>query len=124
MTTMCKTKVPQAIRDALEPIKDNDEAVKNYGVELAVQMCIRMRESGVPCLHFYTLNLEKSVLQILAGLGLLEGVALRRPLPWRPSAAPQRRKEDVRPIFWNNRPYVLCVCVCCSISPPFFLLKV
>ena len=104
MTTMCKTKVPQSIRDALEPIKDNDEAVKNYGVELAVQMCTRLREAGAPCLHFYTLNLEKSVLQILAGLGLLEGVALRRPLPWRPSAAPQRRKEDVRPIFWNNRP--------------------
>lgn len=74
MTTMCKTKVPQSIRDALEPIKDNDEAVKNYGVELAVQMCNRLREAGCPCLHFYTLNLEKSVLQILEGLHLLEGV--------------------------------------------------
>ncbi len=92
MTTLCKTKVPDHIRRALEPIKDNDEAVKNYGVDLAIQMCQRLREAGTTCLHFYTLNLEKSVLQILSGLGLLDGVQLRRPLPWRPSAAPQRQK--------------------------------
>lgn len=104
MTTLCKTKVPDFIRQALEPIKDNDEAVKAYGVELCVQMCRRLIEAGVPDLHFYTLNLERSVLQILSQLGLAETAHLRRALPWRPSCAPTRQKEDVRPIFWNNRP--------------------
>jgi methylenetetrahydrofolate reductase (NADPH) len=104
MTTLCKTKVPEFIKQALEPIKDNDEAVKAYGVELAVQMSRRLLEAGVPALHFYTLNLERSALQILSQLGLTESLQLRRPLPWRPSCAPTRQKEDVRPIFWNNRP--------------------
>jgi len=67
-------------------------------------MCKQLIDLGVPCLHFYTLNLEKSVLQILDGLSLSEGVQLRRSLPWRPSPATHRCKEDVRPIFWNNRP--------------------
>jgi len=67
-------------------------------------MCKQLINFGVPCLHFYTLNLEKSVQQILEGLSLTEGVQLRRSLPWRPSPATHRCKEDVRPIFWNNRP--------------------
>jgi hypothetical protein len=28
----------------------------------------------------------------------------RRRLPWRPSTMANREKEDVRPIFWANRP--------------------
>jgi len=99
MTTLCKTFVPQKIRDALEPIKADDEAVKNYGIELAIEMCKTLLENGSTCLHFYTLNLEKSVTQILQGLGLVES-EIRRPLPW----IPTRAKEDVRPIFWSHRP--------------------
>ncbi|KAG5457090.1 MAG: methylenetetrahydrofolate reductase, partial [Olpidium bornovanus] len=33
--TMSKTFVPKTIRDALEPIKDDDQAVKDYGIRLA-----------------------------------------------------------------------------------------
>jgi len=101
MTTLCKTFVPQFIKDALEPIKNDDEAVKNYGVKLGIEMCKTLLDAGIPSLHFYTLNLEKSVLQILHGLGLVDP-DIRRPLPWIP--APSRAKEDVRPIFWRNRP--------------------
>lgn len=39
MTTMCKTKVPQSILDALEPIKDDADKVKAYGVKQAAEMC-------------------------------------------------------------------------------------
>jgi len=60
----------------------------------------KLLEAGVPGLHFYTLNLEKSVVQILEGLGLIDP-EIRRPLPWNPVPT---RKEDVRPIFWSNRP--------------------
>jgi methylenetetrahydrofolate reductase (NADPH) len=101
MTTLCKTYVPQEIKDRLEPIKNDDEAVKEYGVELAIQMCKTLLEAGTPGLHFYTLNLEKSVHQILVGLGLCEK-DLRRQLPWQRTIT--REKEEVRPIFWSNRP--------------------
>jgi len=100
MTTLCKTYVPQHIRDALEAIKNDDEAVKNYGVKLGIEMCRTLTENGVRALHFYTLNLERSVISILEGLNLIDP-DIRRPLPWR---APSRAKEEVRPIFWANRP--------------------
>ncbi len=71
MTTFCKTKVPQKISDALEGIKDNEEAVKQYGIELGTEMCKRILDSGVPGLHMYTLNLERSAVAILENLGLI-----------------------------------------------------
>ena len=39
MCGFCKVKVPQDITDTLESIKDNDEAVKKFGVDLGVKMC-------------------------------------------------------------------------------------
>jgi len=99
MTTLCKTRVPQAISDALEPIKNDDEAVKEYGVQLAIEMSKKLLAAGIPGLHFYTLNLEKSVHQILMGLNLAPR-ELRRALPY----VAAREHEDVRPIFWSNRP--------------------
>jgi methylenetetrahydrofolate reductase (NADPH) len=101
MTTLCKTHVPQKIKDALEPIKNDDEAVKNYGIQLCIEMCRTLLKAGTPCLHFYTLNLEKSVLGILQGLQIIEE-EVRKPLPWLPVSS--RAKETVRPIFWSHRP--------------------
>ena len=39
MTGFCKTQVPQEITDTLEKIKDDDVAVKAYGIELGARMC-------------------------------------------------------------------------------------
>eukprot|EP01103_Thecamoeba_quadrilineata_P000560 TRINITY_DN10488_c0_g1_i1.p1 TRINITY_DN10488_c0_g1~~TRINITY_DN10488_c0_g1_i1.p1 ORF type:complete len:600 (-),score=104.40 TRINITY_DN10488_c0_g1_i1:111-1871(-) len=101
MTTLCKTSVPEHITNSLSEIKDNDEAVKKYGVELAIQMCLELKKRGVIGFHFYTLNLEKTVWTIIENLGFSEHHC--RVLPWRPSAEKGRCKEDVRPIFWNHR---------------------
>jgi hypothetical protein len=46
-------------------------------------MCKALLDNGIKCLHFYTLNLEKSVSLILQGLGLIDA-EIRRPLPWNP----------------------------------------
>lgn len=94
MTTLCKTFVPEAIQKALEPIKADDEAVKAFGVKLCIEMCKELLDNGIDTLHFYTLNLEKSVTAILEGLGVLDP-EVRRPLPWRsaPSLSNSRSKE-------------------------------
>ncbi|MGD8817400.1 MAG: methylenetetrahydrofolate reductase, partial [Acidobacteriota bacterium] len=84
--------------------RQDDLAVRRYGVNLCVEMCERLRELGAPGFHFYTLNLQSPVMRILEGLELAEGTAGERQLPWRPSTYPSRREEDVRPIFWSNRP--------------------
>lgn len=105
MTQLCKTFVPPYIMEELEPHKNNDEEVKKVGVRLCVDMCKKLIANGVPYLHFYTLNLEQSVTNILAGLNIIDKDNLYRTLPWSPSKLSNRCKEDVRPIFWRNRPH-------------------
>eukprot|EP00941_MAST-03F_sp_MAST-3F-sp1_P004166 g4166.t1 len=98
----CKVSVPDSITKALEPFQANDADVKKFGIELGVKMIkALMKESIlVPGFHFYTLNLEKSVIQILNDSGLT--TKAQRLLPWRTCS--RRATEDVRPIFWANRP--------------------
>ena len=71
MTGFCKTHVPKEVEAALESIKDNDEAVKNFGIDLGTRMCKRILDSGTPGLHMYTLNTERSSVAILENLGLI-----------------------------------------------------
>ncbi|XP_057781206.1 methylenetetrahydrofolate reductase (NADH) 2-like [Salvia miltiorrhiza] len=104
MTGFCKTKIPPEIMAALEPIKDNDEAVKAYGIQLATEMCKKILATGIRAIHLYTLNMEKSALAILMNLGLIEESKLPRSLPWRRPTNVFRARESVRPIFWANRP--------------------
>lgn len=104
MTNLCKTYVPKHIYKDLEPIKDDDLAVKDYGVRLAIDMVNQMRGAGIRGFHFYTLNLERSTRLILEGLGFVAEPETVKRLPWNPSLAANREKENVRPIFWRNRP--------------------
>lgn len=57
--------IPLEIIAALDPIKDNEEAVKAYGVHLGTEMCKKILAHGIKTLHLYTLNMEKSALAIL-----------------------------------------------------------
>lgn len=103
MSKYCKVEVPTAIIDAIAPFQDDDAAVKVFGIKFAVDMIRELLESGlVPGVHFYTLNLERSVTTILEDLGLIS--TIHKKLPWRASNSSKRASEGVRPIFWANRP--------------------
>ncbi|KAG7332185.1 hypothetical protein KOW79_004019 [Hemibagrus wyckioides] len=103
LVKLSKLEVPEEIMKVIEPIKDNDAAIRNYGVQQAVEMCKVLLNSGdVPGLHFYTLNREVATTEVLRQLGLWAEDP-RRPLPWAVSAHPKRKMEDVRPIFWSTR---------------------
>lgn len=54
---------------------------------------------GCRFLHYYTMNLEASVVKIIKGLGILNK---SRSLPYHTSM--ERAQEEVRPIFWANNP--------------------
>ncbi|CAO0790538.1 unnamed protein product [Mucor circinelloides] len=95
--------VPQKIWDDLEPIKDDDTAVKEYGINLTVEFIKKFREIGVNGFHIYTFNLERSSRIVLERLNLVAPVESIKPLPWNPSLTSKRAKENVRPIFWKNR---------------------
>lgn len=60
----------------LEPIKDNDEAVRAYGIHLGTEMCKKILAHDIRTLHLYSLNLEKSVLGILQVCLDVEGSCL------------------------------------------------
>ena len=100
----CQIKVPSFVNEELEKLKHDDEKVRNFGVEFCVDMCRQLLNEGILGFHFYTLNLETSVAQVLAKLDISRDCRSRRSLPWRASTAPDRREETVRPIFWSNRP--------------------
>jgi methylenetetrahydrofolate reductase (NADPH) len=71
MTSFCKTYIPEDISARLELVKDNDEAVKKFGIDLGTDMCRRLLDAGTPGLHMYTLNLEHAAVGILENLGLI-----------------------------------------------------
>jgi len=95
-----KMDVPDNIMKAIMPIKDNDEAIRNFGVDFAVKQCRELLDSGVvDGLHFYTLNREVATIAVLKQLGFWQEEP-HKPVPWRVA----RRAEEIRPIFWSSRP--------------------
>ncbi len=104
-TQFCKLSIPNSVSINLESIKDDDSSVINYGIDQASEMGKKLIEAGVPGLHFYTLNLEHSVSEILKSLDLVSSRGIIKELPWRQSTLGDRKTtEDVRPIYWSNRP--------------------
>lgn len=102
---LSKLEVPQEIIDAINPIKENDEAIRKFGIDQAVQMCKALLAAGVddpdmniPGIHFYTLNREVATIEVLKRLGLWNE-EIRRPLPWKQTANSARCKEEVNTIF-------------------------
>jgi methylenetetrahydrofolate reductase (NADPH) len=101
---LSKLDIPEKLLNELKPIKSNDEAVRKYGIEWAVNLCRELIESKMtPGLHFYTLNREHATIKILKALQLWN-TCIKKPLPWTPPANHRRCSEDVRPIFWSTRP--------------------
>lgn len=68
MTKLTNVSVPQSLLSRIEEVKADDEAVKELGVDLAVEMVKQIRagtEQRCMGVHFCTFNLERSVAFIL-----------------------------------------------------------
>jgi len=61
---MCGAQIPGWLHKTMAPVKDNLDAVKKLGIELAVKQCRELIQTGVPGLHFYTLNKSKATIAI------------------------------------------------------------
>lgn len=97
--------VPKHWHDSLEPVKNDDAAVREVGKGLVAQLCQRLMDAGILHLHFYTMNLAQATRMVLEELDIMPDMEspVMKPLPWRPSLGLNRREENVRPIFWRNR---------------------
>jgi len=70
LTKLCGTRVPKEVIHALEPIRTDDQQVKQFGIVLATEMIqsIVQKTGDIRGFHFCTLNLEKSVQTVLENL--------------------------------------------------------
>jgi methylenetetrahydrofolate reductase (NADPH) len=69
-TSLCGSKIPPSLDRQLEKFADNDDAVRELGVDYATRQVKELWESGAPGIHFYVLNRSYSVSKILTNLDL------------------------------------------------------
>ncbi len=67
---LCGAKIPDSLDQQLDKYSDDDDAVRELGVEYATNQVRELWEAGVPGIHFYVLNRSYSVSKILTNLGL------------------------------------------------------
>lgn len=67
-STMCGAAIPQALRDGLAAVKDDEAAVAAFGVKFAVEQCRELLKKNVPGIHFYTLNKSHATVEIMRQL--------------------------------------------------------
>lgn len=70
MTVMCGCTVPDGLMKKLRTYKDDNNAVREIGIEYAVKQCRELIENNAPWLHFCTLNKAFSTKRILEELSL------------------------------------------------------
>jgi len=70
MTSLCKSRVPQNVVDAMEAVKDSSDDVKAYGTKFGVEVCQALIAKGHKGLHLYTLNQDKVTFGVMEQLGI------------------------------------------------------
>jgi len=70
MAELMGTPLPPAVVARLEAVKDDPQAVRAVGVEIATELGRRMLGEGAPGLHFITMNRSTATLEVHENLGL------------------------------------------------------
>jgi methylenetetrahydrofolate reductase (NADPH) len=68
MTSMCGCEIPSELNAQLEAVGDDEAATRELGVRWGTMQCRELLDSGVPGLHFYTLNKSSATRQIYENL--------------------------------------------------------
>ncbi len=71
-TKLCGANLTPRLAARLDELGDDDEAVREFGIDYATEQCRDLLAAGVQGLHFYTLNRSYSTIRILENLGLAE----------------------------------------------------
>lgn len=57
------TEIPEALRNEIQQAS-SDEAVKQIGIEWAIQQSLELKAAGAPVLHYYTMGLSEATRRI------------------------------------------------------------
>jgi methylenetetrahydrofolate reductase (NADPH) len=108
MTSLCKIDIPEHITMALDGIKEDDQAVKDYGIQMMIEMCQELQSFGFKGFHFYTMNLERSCRLVLEGLCFIPKQEIVPKLPfWNPltsSSTASRKKQSDTSLLLKAKP--------------------
>ena len=66
----CGAEIPRWICQRIESFGDDQESIRQFGIEVVTQLCGTLLDSGAPGLHFYTMNQVEPTRQIHENLGL------------------------------------------------------
>ncbi len=66
----CGADVPRWLRQRLEPMQNDETALREFGIEVVTRLCQDLLAAGAPGLHFYTLNRWGASLAVCRNLGL------------------------------------------------------
>jgi len=61
-------KYPAALKEKIEPVKNDKEKVTQAGIEYAADQCAELLRGGAPGIHFYVMNKSHAVQQVLEQL--------------------------------------------------------
>ena len=62
----CGAEIPRWVAKRMQAYGDDGESIRAFAVEMLAAMCRRLIAGGAPALHFYTLNLSRPTLNVLA----------------------------------------------------------
>ena len=65
----CGAEIPRWVRTRLESYGDDKASIQAFGLDVVADLCRRLREAGVPGLHFYTMNQATPVKALCERLG-------------------------------------------------------
>ena len=62
----CGAEIPRWVVQRMRGYGDDVESIREFGSDFVAQLCDRLVAGGAPALHFYTLNLAKPTLNVIA----------------------------------------------------------
>lgn len=68
---MCGARIPSPVQQQLDKYADDPASCRQYGIDLATQMCEKLIARGISGLHFYTLNRIASTASVMRNLKLV-----------------------------------------------------
>lgn len=68
MAELGGTPIPDSIGARFAAVEDNPDDVRKLGVEIALDLCHELIDSGVPGIHFYTMNSSTATSEIFTSL--------------------------------------------------------
>jgi methylenetetrahydrofolate reductase (NADPH) len=66
----CGAEIPRWICQRVEGFGDDQDSVRQFGIEIVTQLCQTLLESGAPGIHFYTMNQVEPTRTVYNNLGL------------------------------------------------------